>query len=236
MRISNVLVSAILLATVIIGNGQMAQAADQAMCTNAVAQEDYDMYVKGSGLPNSDELFAKYNTERKAYLAGKTTQAVTPTSNDEAMKIASYKENDYSLYVKATGGTSNDEVHIRFNTERNAFLGKVLETVKPAVTTSNEDMKIQSFKENDYLLYVKATGGVSNDEVHVRFNTERNAYLGNTTPTPPTVEPTVQTKPAVKPNKPSRRVMVKPVRNTEDRMNRPSGRGKIKMIKIIYFN
>jgi uncharacterized protein YqiB (DUF1249 family) len=45
------------------------------------------------------------------------------------------------------------------------------------LTFTDEEMRINSFLANDYLMYVDATGGVSNDPVHIRFNKERNAYL-----------------------------------------------------------
>jgi hypothetical protein len=58
---------------------------------------------------------------------------------DSAMKIRSYVENDYNLYVAATGGTSSDEVHIRFNTERNAYLKANVKTTPAVQALSAED-------------------------------------------------------------------------------------------------
>jgi deoxyribose-phosphate aldolase len=198
---------------------------NEAKRVEAVKGEDYKMYIEAMGGVNSDELFAQYKKERAAYMANPSsatpTVVSTATATNEEMKIASYKENDYNLYVKATGGISNDAVHIKFNQERNTYLGTANTVTVPSVTptATNEEMKIASYKENDYNLYVKATGGISNDAVHIKFNQERNTYLGTAgSVTPTSVEPTTQVKPQ-KPSatynrnsvkKPSYRTIVKP--------------------------
>jgi hypothetical protein len=127
MRISTVLTSAALLVSLFVGTCTQAYAGTEVTIQRAVIEEDYNMYIQASGVANSDALHAKYTSERKAYLAGQSTQFTqttvqSTTTVDEALKIQSYKDYDYLMYVKATGGVSNDTVHIRFNKERNEYL------------------------------------------------------------------------------------------------------------------
>jgi hypothetical protein len=200
-----------------------------------------------STLALSAALLTLVGFQAPAFAQATPDVVVSATSaTDNAKVIESYKKNDYNMYVAATGGTSNDAVHVQFNKERNAYLADN-QTVPASVETTtsgttDEAMKIRSYMDNDYNMYVKATGGVSNDEVHVRFNKERNAYLGNKGVQPATETPAVipvdqtQTvKPGVrtKPNKPlynnrgNRKVEMK-------KSTSGSNRGKI--IINLYFN
>jgi hypothetical protein len=124
---------------------------------------------------------------------------VTATTANNAKVIQSYKENDYNMYVAATGETSNDALHIRFNKERNAYLSGNT-PIEPATVTpvTSNNKVIQSYKENDYNMYVAATGETSNDALHIRFNKERNAYLGGTPVQPNTETPATSTDEAMK--------------------------------------
>jgi hypothetical protein len=181
----------------------------------AVMEEDYQMYIKASGVANSDALHAKYTAERKLYLTGKTpvsTQAtVQSIQNNEELKIQSYKDYDYNLYLRATGLVSNDSVHIRFNKERNAYLGIKSKTVVPSTSQVDE--------------------------------TEEKPENKPTVATPvvvqsPKVVPTPKPKVTNKVTKPSK-VIVKPAATKSSavkaKTNTNKGNGNIKMIKIIYF-
>jgi hypothetical protein len=107
-------------------------------------------------------------------------------------------EEDYKMYIEASGVANSDALHAKYTAERKAFLaGKTATTVQAIVQSNgsvNEEMKIKSFKDYDYNLYVKATGGISNDTVHTRFNQERNEFLagkGNSSISTPNSAPAV---------------------------------------------
>jgi hypothetical protein len=105
-------------------------------------------------------------------------------------------EEDYKMYIEASGVANSDALHTKYTAERKAFLaGKTATTVQAIVQSNgsvNEEMKLQSYKDYDYNMYVRATGGVSNDSIHIRFNKERNEYLaGNSTLSTPTSAPAV---------------------------------------------
>jgi hypothetical protein len=213
MRISTALTSVLLLTSLVLGTCSQAKADSTETTQRAVAEEDYNMYVRASGgapigVPANDALHDKFMLERKVYLGGKTlptvqTTVITTPNNDE-MKIQSFKDYDYNMYVRATGGFSNPEVHTRFNTERNVYLGiKKPNTVVPVATPV--------------------------DETEVKPEVK------------PTVStPAVEPKPVVNVNKvtkPSKRIAT-PTPKKKVKVVAPvtkNGKGNVKMIKIIYF-
>jgi hypothetical protein len=204
MRFTTVLTSVVLFTSLVLGTCSQAKAADTNITTQrAVIEEDYQMYIKASGVANSDALFAKYTAERKLYLTGKTSSAVQTTDQSNSSEFTTQRaviEEDYQMYIKASGVANSDALFAKYTAERKAFLaGKTATTVQAIVQSNgsvNEEMKIKSYSDYDYNLYVKATGGVSNDTVHIRFNKERNAYLGINTNTVVPKSTIVETKPA----------------------------------------
>jgi hypothetical protein len=203
MRFTTVLTSVVLFTSVVLGTCSQAKAADTNITTQrAVMEEDYQMYIKASGVANSDALFAKYTAERKLYLTGKTSSTVQTTVQSNSSEFTTQRaviEEDYQMYIKASGVANSDALHAKYTAERKLYLtGKTPVSTQATVQSiqNNEEMKIKSYSDYDYNLYVKATGGVSNDSVHIRFNKERNAYLGINTNTVVPKSTIVETKPA----------------------------------------
>jgi hypothetical protein len=100
---------------------------------------DYKMYLRVTGLPDNDTTHVQFNTERNAYLSGKTSTppTTTPVASGET-KILSYTDYDYKMYLRVTGLPDNDTTHVQFNTERNAYLSGKTSTPTPPTVTSVE--------------------------------------------------------------------------------------------------
>jgi hypothetical protein len=150
-------------------------------------------------------LFLTLSAPMLAFVPSAHAQSATVTVN-EAKRAEAIKSDDYKMYIEAMGCPNSDELFAQYKKERAAYTANPSSTSPTVVTTAtNEEMKIASYKGNDYNLYVKANNGISNDDVHIQFNKERNAYLGiagSVTPNPASVEPATQTTQA-KPQKPS---------------------------------
>jgi hypothetical protein len=172
-------------------------------------------------------LFLTISAPMFVFAPNAYAQSATVTVNEEK-RVEAVKGEDYKLYIEAMGGVNSDALFAEYKKERAAYTANpttVPTPVTPVTTTAtNEELKIQSFKDYDYNMYVRATGGVSNDSVHIKFNKERNAYLGTTTPTT-TGAPTTE----VKTQKPSHTFR----RNSVNKPNYRTKPGRM-IIKVIH--